>query len=134
MSRSSAWSFSALGYNSLKDHPAAGIVLHTADLYIPGMGGMVAVKRLGDGGGDEEHPVQVIPALTQGLAGDEIFSDRLTVLVPFEVDIQIYALTAAVVGGAEDVGVLGNLPAIFPIEIHEEIFIRQIALTFQPVL
>ena len=99
------------------------------------MGGVVAVERLGDGGGDEEHPVQVVPILAQGLAGDKAPGDALCLIlvIPLEVHIQIHAL-AAVVGGAEDVGPLGNLPAILPVAVHEKILIRQVSHTLQTVL
>jgi hypothetical protein len=58
----------------------------------------------------------------------------LTLIVPFEVCVQVHALAAAIVCGAEDTGVLGNLPAILPEVVQKEIFVGQIALTFQAVL
>ena len=97
------------------------------------MGGVVAVKRLGDGGGNQEHPVQVVSVLSQGFAGDEALGDGLAVFVPFEVGIQVYAFAAAVVHSAEDVGVLGNFLAILPLAVQEEILVRKISLAFQPV-
>ena len=115
------------------DHRAAGAVLHAANFHKPGVGGMVAVEGFGDGGGDEEHPVQVVPALTQGLAGDEALGDGLAVLVPLEVHVQVHALAAAVVRGAEKVGVFRDLPAVLPLAVHEKVLVREVPLALQPV-
>ena len=97
---------------------------------------MIAVEGFRDGGGDQEHPVQVISVLAQGLAGDELFRNVsfLAFIMPFEIDVQVYALAAAVVSGAEDAGVLGDFPAIFPEAVQEKILVGQITLAFQPVL
>ena len=86
---------------------------------------MVTMERLGDGGGGEEHPIQVVAVFTQGLAGGEFLGDTpfLALVIPLEVDVQIDTLAGAVVGGAEDIRILGNLPAIPPVVIHEEVFI-----------
>ena len=58
----------------------------------------------------------------------------LTLIVPFEVCVQVHALAGAVVSGAEDIGVFWNLPAIFPEAVQEEILIGQTAPAFQAVL
>ena len=116
------------------DHRAAGVILHAANLHGTGVGGVVAVEGFGDGGRDEEHPIQVVPALAQGLASDEAPGDRLSVPVPFEVNVQVHALASAVVGGTENVGVLRDLPAILPLAVQEKILVREIALALQPVL
>ena len=113
---------------------SASVLLHTSNLHVPGVGGVVAMERLGDSRGDEEHPVQIVAVFTQRLTGNKAFRDGLPVLIPFEVHVQIYTLAATVVSGAEDVGVPGNLPAIFPMAVHEEILVRQVSHTLQPVL
>ncbi len=115
-------------------HPAASVLLHAVYLHIPGMRRVVAVERLGDGGGGQEHPVQVVPVLSQGLAGEETLGDGGPALLgPFEVGVQIDALAVAVVHGAEDVRVPGNLPAILPVLVQQEVFVREIPHALQPV-
>ncbi len=117
-------------------HHSAACVLLAIDPHIPGVSGMIPVDRLGDGGGGEEHPVQIVAVLAQGLADDEAAGDALFLLfiVPFEVHIYINSFAPAVVNGAEQVGLLGDLPAILPLRAKIEILIGQIAHAFQPVL
>ena len=101
---------------------------------VPGVGSVVSVERLGDGGGDEEHPVQIRAAFTQRLAGNKTLGDRPVAFIPLQIHIQIGALTAAVVGSTEDIRAFGDLPAVLPFPIHEEIFVRQAAHALQTVL
>ena len=101
---------------------------------VPGVGSTFSMKRLDDGGGDEVHPVHIRAALAQGLPGGEAPNHGLAVLVPFQIDVGIDPLAAAVVGGAEDIRVFGDLPAILPLMIHEKILVRQISHALQTVL
>ena len=52
-----------------------------------GIGFAVPVERLGDGGGDEEHPVQICAGFAQRLAGDETSGNRPVVFIPLQVHI-----------------------------------------------
>ena len=115
-------------------HRTAGVLLHTADFHVSGVGGVIAVERLGDGGGGEEHPVQIVAVLTQSLAGDEAPGDGLSILIPLEIYIQIDTLAGAVIGGAEDIRILGDLPAILPVAVQQKILVRQVSHALQPVL
>ena len=115
-------------------HRAAGVIFYTPDFHISGVGGMVTVEGFRDSGGDQEHPVQVVPVLTQGLAGEKFSGDELVAFGPPKVSVQINALAGAVVSSTEDVGLLGDLPAIFPMGIQEKIFIREVPHALQPVL
>ena len=92
------------------------------------------MERLGDGGGGEEHPVQIVAVLTQSLAGDEAPGDGLSILIPLEIYIQIDTLAGAVIGGAEDIRILGDLPAILPVVVQQKILVRQVSHALQPVL
>ena len=118
------------------NHPAANIILHAADLHVPRVGGMISVDGLGDGRGREEHPVQVVAILAQGLTHDEAFGDTffLGFVVPLQVYVHIDALAGPVVHRAEQAGVPGDPPAIFPPAAHLKILVWQIAHALQPVL
>ena len=76
-------------------HRAAGVILHAACFHISGVVGVVAMERFRDGGGDEEHPVQVVPVLTQRLAGEEFPGDELVVFRPLEIGISSACMGAA---------------------------------------
>ena len=108
------------------NHPAARVLLHAADLHVPRVGGVVAVDRLGDSRGDEEHPVQVTAVLAQGLAYNEGLGDArpLGLVVPIEVHVHIHALAGAIIHGAVQIRILGNLPAVFPLSAHLKILVR----------
>ena len=117
------------------DHRTAGVVLHKTDFPVAGMSRIVAVERLSDGGGNEEHSIQIVPILAQGLASDKALGDRphLILVVPLEVDVQIHALAAAIVRGTENVRIRRNFPAIFPVAVQDKIFVRQVSGALQPV-
>ena len=104
-------------------------------LPVSGIGTLLTVKRLGNGGGDEEHPVHVGAALAQGLARGEAFDHRLAVLpVPLQVHIQVNPLAVPVVRGTEEIRIPGDHPSVLPVGIQHKILIRQIAHALQPVL
>ena len=52
-----------------------------------GIGFAVPVERLGDGGGDEEHPVQSRAGFVQRLSGNETPGNRPVVFIPLQVHI-----------------------------------------------
>ena len=56
------------------------------------------------------HPVEGRGGVLQRLACDEVLGVGIaSIVMPAERDIQIDALTAAVISGANDVGISGNL-------------------------
>ena len=116
----------------VKDHVLCGLPF--SKLRVPGIRPVIAMERFGDGGGDQEHSVHVTAALTEGFAGDKALCDGFAFFVPFEVHIQIDPLTAAIVSRTEDVRALGDLPAIVPHGIQQEVFVGQEAYAVQPVL
>ncbi|MPM84775.1 hypothetical protein SDC9_131851 [bioreactor metagenome] len=118
----------------MHDHAARTVRLTKPD--ISGVDAAVAVKRLGDGGGGEIHTVQITAGFPEGFAGDEALCDAFLFLLikPFQVNIQIDALAAAVVHGAEKARAFGDFPAVSPLVAHQKVFIGQIARAFEPVL
>lgn len=91
---------------------------------ISGMACPISMESLCNSGGDKEHPVQIITALAQSLSGDKALGNRIPILIPFQVHIQINTLTRTIIGGAEDICALGNLPSVLPPLIQQEIFVR----------
>ena len=100
---------------------------------VPGVGPPVPLECLNDGGGNKVHPVQVGTAFPQGLPGGKALDYGLAVLIPSQGDVGIDPLAAAVVGGAEDVRIFGDLPAVRPLAVHEKILVRQISHALQTV-
>ena len=92
---------------------------------ISGMACPISMESLCNSGGDKEHPVQIITALAQSLSGDKALGNRIPILIPFQVHIQINTLTRTIIGGAEDICALGYLPSVLPPLIQQEIFVRQ---------
>ena len=104
-------------------------------LPVSGIGTLLTVKRLGNGGGDEEHPVHVGAALAQGLARGEAFDHRLAVPpVPLQVHIQVNPLAVPVVRSAEEIRIPRDHPSVLPVGVQQKILVRQIAHALQPVL
>ena len=100
----------------VKDHVLCPLLF--SQLCVPGIRPMVAMERFGDGGGYEEHPVQIKAAFTQRLAGDKALCNGLAVLMPFEVHIQIDAFAFTIICGTEDVRTFGDLPSILPVGVQ----------------
>ena len=92
------------------------------------------MECLGDGGGDEEHPVQVRAGFAQRFACDKVPCNCSIIFIPLQRYIQIDAFTATVVSGAEDIRVPRDLPAILPVTVHEKILVWQVPHTLQTVL
>ena len=126
------------GYDAVKSGYVGNILPLRLRLLIPaqvpGVGPPVPVERLCDGGGNEVHPIQVGAALAQGLPGGKALDHRLAVLIPFQIEVRVDPLAATIVGGAEDVHVFGDLPAVLPLAVHEKILVRQVPHALQPIL
>ena len=91
------------------------------------------MECLGDGGGDEEHPVQVRAGFAQRFACDKVPCDCSIIFIPLQRYIQIDSFTATVVSGAEDIRAPRDLPAILPVTVHEKILVRQVPHPLQTV-
>jgi hypothetical protein len=117
-------------------HHHAARTFRPSEPDISGICASVAVECLCDGGGDQVHAVKVAAGIPEGFPGDEVLRDAFLFLlvVPFQVDIQVDALAAAVINGAEKAGAFGYFLAVPPLVAQQEVFVGQVAGAFKPVL